>query len=107
MQLVFWLNAVYPGPESEFMTLLNPLLIASPPLAQNVSVVPWKDLTKVGFFGAEQAVPNACAIKGLNANVYGGAIQTWDVPTFEKFYADLATFYATYPGARSSVFFIE
>jgi hypothetical protein len=105
--MVFWLNAVYAGPRSEFTTLLEPLLTAFPPTSQNVSEVSWNNLTKVAFFGSESRVPDPCAVKNLSDNIYGGAIQTWDVPTFERLFADLAAFFDKYLAARGTVFFIE
>ncbi|KZF23843.1 putative FAD-dependent oxidase [Xylona heveae TC161] len=103
--LTFTLNAAYPGPKEELVQLLNPLLDKIAPLRQNISVVPWKDLTYAGFFAAEPSM--AACVKGLYRNVYGGSVQSYNISSFDSFFHDMQGFYSKYPDAQSSVFFIE
>lgn len=106
---MFDLNVVYIGSNrDQFDKLLSPLLAAAQPLAQNISTIDWNNITKVAFFGAESSVPNPCEVeKGLGYNVFGGAIQTWDIPTYTQFFKDFESLMTANPGAQSSVFFIE
>ncbi|ODM21323.1 hypothetical protein SI65_02166 [Aspergillus cristatus] len=103
--LTFTLNAAYPGPKHELIQLLNPLLHKITPLRQNITVIPWKDLTYTAFFAAEPSM--AACVKGLYRNVYGGSVKSYDISSFDTFFHNMQGFYTTYPDAQSSVFFIE
>ena len=87
------------------MALIQPLLDLRP-IKQNISEIPWSELTETAFFDAEGSLPNPC-IKDLHQNVYGGSIKTYDIPTFQTFVAELDIFYNDYPNAQSSIWFIE
>lgn len=103
--LTFTLNAAYPGPKDELIQLLNPLLHKITPLHQNITVIPWKDLTYTAFFAAEPSM--AACVKGLYRNVYGGSVKSYDISSFDTFFHNMQGFYTKYPDAQSSVFFIE
>lgn len=95
-------NAIYAGPLSAANPLLAPLT-ALHPIQQNISTIPWRDITTKAFFGTAAA---DCT-KGTNRNVYGSAVKTYDIPTFQTFFASLQELWADTPETRGSVFFIE
>ena len=99
------INAAYAGPLSSGKALIQPLLDLRP-VKENISEIPWSELTQTAFFEAEGSLPNPC-IKGLHQNVYGGSIRTYDIPTFQNWVAELDIFYSNYPNARGSIWFIE
>jgi hypothetical protein len=84
--------------------LVQPLVNANS-ITHNITTVPWKDLTYNAFFGTAPKDAH-CAKKGLH-NVYSVGIKTYDIPTFQRFMTSLNSFYAAYPAAQSTVFFIE
>lgn len=60
-----------------------------------------------GFFGALN-VPSICeTVNGVNANVYGGSVNKYNISSFVAFFEELQAFYYNYPEAQSSIFFIE
>lgn len=95
-------NAIYAGPLEGATPLLKPLGDIHP-VQQNISTIPWRDVTTKAFFGTAAA---DCT-KGTNRNVYGSAIKTYDIPTFQTFFAGLQKLWADHPDTRQSVFFIE
>ncbi|KAL8736131.1 MAG: hypothetical protein Q9181_002521 [Wetmoreana brouardii] len=95
-------NAIYAGPSEKATPLLKGLFDAHP-IRQNVTTVLWKDITSKAFFGTAAA---DCT-KGTNRNVYGAAIKSYNIPTFQRFFSDLQQLWADEPGTRQSVFFIE
>ncbi|OCL02959.1 FAD-binding domain-containing protein [Glonium stellatum] len=97
------INAVYAGPLSEGTALIQPILSANP-IRQNITMVPWGSYINATFWGAGQF---GCP-KRFNANVYGGSVKTYDIPTFQKFFSDWNGFLKANPAAQEqSVFFIE
>ncbi|OJJ67836.1 hypothetical protein ASPBRDRAFT_68573 [Aspergillus brasiliensis CBS 101740] len=103
--LSFTFNAVYAGPKDELDQLLSPLLRDATPIRENITVIPWKDLTYTAFFAAEPSM--AACTKGLYRNVYGGSVKAYDISSFNTFFTEMQDFYLEYPDAQSSVFFIE
>ncbi|KAL9002894.1 MAG: hypothetical protein Q9188_004200 [Gyalolechia gomerana] len=95
-------NAIYAGPLEKATQLLKPLIDIHP-VHQNITTIPWRDVTTKAFFGTAAA---DCT-KSTNRNVYGSAVKTYDIPTFQTFFTSLQKLWADYPDTRQSVFFIE
>ena len=95
-------NAVYAGPQKAGIPLIQPILNLHPTV-QNISMIPWKDVTAQSLFNGD---PLACTKGGLH-NLYGMGLKTFDVATFKKFTADFTNFFYKFPGARNSFFFLE
>jgi len=97
------LNAAYTGPEAKGRPLIQDLINIGP-IQQNITMTTWKDQLRTAFFGLS---PVGTCAKGHTHNVYGVGLKSYDVPTFNKFFADLQSLYKNTPGTQQSVFFIE
>ncbi|PVH94492.1 FAD-binding domain-containing protein [Periconia macrospinosa] len=97
------LSVVYVGPLETGKTYLKPLLESITPTLQNVTSIPWDQVSSQSFF----ASASSSCVKGINRNVYGAGVRNFDVPTFDNFFAKIGDFYQRYPGAAGTVFFIE
>jgi hypothetical protein len=104
VQTYLAVNVVFAGDMEKGRQLVRPLVNANPTM-HNIRTVRWKDLTYNAFFGtAPKDAP--CAKQALH-NVYSVGIKTYDIPTFQRFMTSLNSFYAAYPAAQNTVFFIE
>ncbi|KAK3311874.1 putative FAD-dependent oxidase [Apodospora peruviana] len=107
-QLSLWVNIVYAGRLVELQPLLDPLLAKVTPYRQNVSEIPWSQMLYYNFFGATPSAPAACAAKGLDRDIYGGAIKSYDKREWNRFIANFSSFLrGADEASRSSIFFIE
>jgi len=82
-QSIIFINAVYTGPREQGEKYLQPLLQLSP-LRHNLTMVPWASINAQSFFAIE--APGFQCPTGSTYNAYGGAVHTFDVPTFHNFY---------------------
>ncbi|KAL1610642.1 hypothetical protein SLS60_002312 [Paraconiothyrium brasiliense] len=80
---IILINVVYTGSRELGEKYLQPLLQASP-LRHNISMVAWADVNAASFFAFEG--PGFRCPTGTTHNVYGGAVNTFDVSTFQTFY---------------------
>ena len=90
---------------AEGRKLIQPL-IDGRPIRSSFTEVIWRDLVYTAFFGAESSKDAPCPELG-NQNVYGSSIKTYNLSTWERYYTNMDHFYAQYPNAQGSVFFIE
>lgn len=102
LQTYIVVNALYAGPLDKGTALVQGLVDAHP-AKQAITMVQWNEIDKKAFFGS---APTTCA-KNQNQNVYGLGIKTYDVPTFQTFFADLQKLFVDHPPTQQSVFFIE
>ncbi|KAF2014088.1 FAD binding domain-containing protein [Aaosphaeria arxii CBS 175.79] len=100
---IILVNAVYTGPREEGERYLQPLLQASP-LRQNLTMVPWASVNAASFFAIEG--PGFHCPTGNVHNVYGSAVHTFDVPTFQTFYESYDALIQS-PELAGTVYFIE
>jgi hypothetical protein len=103
VQSIILVNAVYTGPRDKGESYLQPLLQTSP-LRQNLTMVPWALVNEQSFFGLE--APGFKCPKGTTHNVYGSAVYTLDVPTFQTFSENYDTLIRSKDMA-GTVYFIE
>lgn len=90
------------GPKKQAESLLRPLLTADH-IRQNVSEVPWNTFLNAPFWGV---LGMGCP-KGLNANLYGLAVKTFDVDTYVSMFDNWNKFVQANPETQKSVFYIE
>ncbi|KAK3687416.1 hypothetical protein B0T22DRAFT_489312 [Podospora appendiculata] len=97
-------NAVYHGPQSLGLPLIQPL-IAAGPIRQSITTVAYKDLLSASFFG--MGGDTGPCTRHAKRDVYGLGLRTVDVPTVQGYVANLSALFAAHPEYRDSVFFIE
>ena len=95
-------NAIYAGPLDKGTALVQGLVRARP-ARQAITMIPWNEIEKKSFFGSASAT----CTKNQIQNVYGLGIKTYDLPTFQNFFAGLQKLFVDHPPTRPSVFFIE
>ncbi|KOS21702.1 6-hydroxy-D-nicotine oxidase [Escovopsis weberi] len=100
-------NAVYVGPQDEAEALLAPLLDAATPFKTNITSVAQNQMVYSSNFGGQANAQVACGGKGGNHSVFGGALYSYDKPTFVAFMGAYEQLITGNEDLRGSVFFIE
>jgi hypothetical protein len=99
------INAVYVGSKAEAQKYIQPLIDASPIRSSQVEV-PWSQVNAAAFFGNEPA--NYTCPTNSPHNVYGGAVNHFDVATFQTFYENYENLTSSLATQLSgTVYFIE
>ncbi|CRG83420.1 hypothetical protein PISL3812_00771 [Talaromyces islandicus] len=99
------INAVYVGPKAEGQKYIQPLFDAFPIRSSQVEV-PWSQVNAAAFFGNEPA--NYTCPTNSPHNVYGGAVNHFDLDTFQTFYENYDNLTSSLATQLSgTVYFIE
>lgn len=96
-------NAVYYGPEEKGRELIAPF-VANNPLVTNISYINAIDIIPTSLFGR---FADPLCKKNNYVNTYTVGVRGIDIPTFDKQFNDMATYYNKYPQANTSTIYFE
>lgn len=95
-------NFTFPGPEDEFMKLIQPFLDLNP-ATQVINTLPWNELVTKSGFGIDALL----AVKGQPHSIFASNLKNIDSSKWVEIFNRMNDFYASTPAARTSAISLE